>query len=262
MNQAQVLVTTLAEIHELKPYAEPVPRETPRARASLRRWRAGTEPPPPDAAADDLVLVQRLRQGDEAAFTSLVDQYHGSLLRLARAHVADRETAEEVVQETWVGVLEGLERFEGRSSLKTWIFRILTNKAKTRGVRESRHVTFSATLPSDDEAEEPAVDPSHFRAHGHWTDYWTTYPQPWDERTPERVLLSREATAYLEQAIEALPPNLRQVLLLRDVEGLASHEVCTLLNLSDANQRVLLHRARSRVRRALERYLEGGQTPA
>jgi len=206
-------------------------------------------------------LLSRLRAGDEAAFASLVDQHHSSLLRLAMAHVPDRSVAEEVVQETWIGVLEGLDRFEGRSSLKTWIFRILTNKAKTRGVRESRHTTFSDLGTSHDDSDEPSIDPSRFRSSGHWTDYWASYPQPWDEETPEKVFLTKEGAAYLEQAIEALPSNLRRILILRDVEGLDSKEVCDILGISEVNQRVMLHRARSRVRGALERYVEEGQKP-
>ena len=213
------------------------------------------------AGAEELRLLERLRQGDEAAFASLVDRHHNSLLRLAMAHVSDHSVAEEVVQETWIGVMEGLDRFEGRSSLKTWIFRILTNKAKTRGVRESRHVSFSP-LAADDGSDEPAVDPSQFRTTGHWAGYWTSYPQPWDENTPEKLLLSKEGTTFLEQAIEALPPKLRQVIVMRDVEGLSSEEACNVLGISETNQRVLLHRARSRVRKALEKYLQGGIRPA
>lgn len=262
MSQAHASAVMLAEIQNLTPSAEPCPASRSRPSIDGHERQAQRQPSLLQTTSEDLDLVERLRRGEESAFTWLVDRYHGSLLRLALAHVADRETAEEVVQETWLGVLEGLDRFEGRSSLRTWVFRILTNKAKTRGVRESRHVTFSDTAPLDDEADEPAVDPSQFRSHGHWTDYWSTYPQPWDERTPERVLLSQEATACLEEAIEALPPNLRRVLIMRDVEGLDSKDVCAILDITETNQRVLLHRARSRVRRALERYLEGGTTAA
>ena len=211
---------------------------------------------------DELRQLERLRSGDESAFASLVDRHHGALIRLARAYVSDHSIAEEVVQETWIGVLEGLDRFEGRSSLKTWIFRILTNKAKTRGVRESRHVSFSPCEASDDSPEEPAVDPARFRTTGHWTGYWASYPQPWDEHTPEKLLLSKEGTAFLEQAIEALPAKLQQIIVMRDVEGLSSEEACNILGVSETNQRVLLHRARSRVRRAIEKYLEGGARPA
>jgi len=212
-------------------------------------------------APDELHLLERLRQGDEAAFASLVDRHHGALIRLAMAYVSDHSIAEEVVQETWIGVLEGLDRFEGRSSLKTWIFRILTNKAKTRGVRESRHVSFSPLAASEENPEEPAVDPTRFQTTGHWAGYWVSYPQPWDENTPEKLLLSQEGTTFLEQAIEALPPKLRQIIVMRDVEGLSSEEACNILGISETNQRVLLHRARSRVRKTLEKYLEGGVRP-
>src|SRR5918996_5862754 len=150
--------------------------------------------------SEELRLLERLRRGDEAAFASLVDRHHGALIRLARAYVSDHSIAEEVVQETWIGVLEGLDRFAGRSSLKTWIFRILTNKAKTRGVRESRHISFSPPA-ADDGSDEPAVDPSQFQTTGH-TGYWSSYPQPWDDNTPEKLLLSKEGAMFLEQGIE------------------------------------------------------------
>ena len=128
------------------------------------------------ANAEEFRLLERLRQGDEAAFASLVDRHHNALLRLAMAHVPDRSIAEEVVQETWIGVLEGLDRFEGRSSLKTWIFRILTNKAKTRGVRESRHVSFSPLEGAAEGSDEPAVDPARFQSTGCWVDHWAVLP--------------------------------------------------------------------------------------
>jgi len=214
------------------------------------------------SAPEEIGLLERLRQGDEAAFASLVDRHHGALLRLAMAYVSDRSIAEEVVQETWMGVLEGVDRFEGRSSLKTWIFRILTNKAKTRGVRESRHVSFSPLAASEENPEEPAVDPTRFQTTAQRAGYWVSYPQPWDENTPEKLLLSQEGTTFLEQAIEALPGKLRQIIVMRDVEGLSSDEACNILGISETNQRVLLHRARSRVRKALEKYLEGGVRPA
>jgi RNA polymerase sigma-70 factor (ECF subfamily) len=208
------------------------------------------------ASPEDLRMAERLRAGDEPAFQDLVDRYHGSMIRVALAHVSDRSVAEEVVQDVWMAVLEGLDRFEGRSSLKTWIFSILSNKAKTRGVRESRSVPASSLVREDEEADEPAVDPSRWRQSGHWKDYWAEYPQPWDEGTPEKVLLDKEGAALLEQAIVALPPRLKQIIILRDVEGLEAEEVCAILAVSDANQRVLLHRARARVRTMLEGYME------
>ena len=213
------------------------------------------------ARNDELDRISILRNGVEAAFGALVEQYHTSRIGLALAYVSDLSVAEEVVQETWLAVLEGIGRFEGRSSLKTWIFKILTNKAKTRGVRERRHMSVSP-LDSNDGSDEPAVEPSQFRSRGHWADYWDEYPQSWNEATPEKHLLTKECAAYLQQAIAQLPANLRQVLIMRDVEGLSSKDVCDMLSLSEANQRVLLHRARSRVRRALDQYMTGGIRPA
>ncbi len=205
---------------------------------------------------DDATLLQALRDGDEAAFAALVERHHAALLRLAMTFVPGQAVAEEVVQDTWIAVLEGVSRFEGRSSLKTWIFRILTNQAKTRGVRERRTVPVSPLGPSAD--DEPAVDPERFQSSGYWTGHWAAPPASWEENTPERLLLTKECGQHLEKAIEALPPVQRQVLTLRDVDGLSSEDVCNVLEISETNQRVLLHRARSRVRRSLERYLEGG----
>jgi len=202
------------------------------------------------ASTDDLLLVQRLLDHNEAAFESLVERYHSPLIRLAIVFVGDQAVAEEVVQETWIGVLNGLPSFEGRSSLKTWIFSILSNKAKTRGVRERRSIPFSA-LADPDAADDAAVDPARFASNGSWT----TAPARWDDLTPERLLLSHESRAYLQAAIDELPPNQRAVVTLRDIEGLDSAEVCNVLSISETNQRVLLHRGRSRLRAALERYL-------
>lgn len=213
--------------------------------------------------SDEHHLVEALRNGDEAAFAALVERYHGSLLRLALAFVPGHAVAEEVVQETWVGVLEGLARFEERSSLKTWIFRILINRAKTRGERERRYVPFTSSEDPDADAEEAAVEAARFRQEGFMSGHWALPPDRWDDKTPERLLLNSEARKYLEQAIEALPQQQRQVITLRDVEGLTAEEACNILALSETNQRVLLHRARSKVRRALERYLnrESGRDP-
>jgi len=215
--------------------------------------REQTEPAGPRAFKDDRRLVEALRSGDEAAFASLLTRYHASLLRLAMAFVPSRAVAEEVVQEIWLGVLQGISGFEGRSSLKTWIFQILTNRAKSRGAREYRSVPFSQLENPGSSPEKPAVDSAWFMSDGHWVNH----PQRWDEDTPEKLLLSKEARLYIEKAIESLPPNQRKVITFRDVEGLSSEEVCNILELSETNQRVLLHRARSSVRRALERYLDG-----
>jgi RNA polymerase sigma-70 factor, ECF subfamily len=216
---------------------------------------SGTASPP--AVSDrERQLIEALRNGDEAAFTSLVEEYYGPLLRLAMLYVSSRAVAEEVVQETWIGVLQGLDRFEGRSSLKTWIFRILTNIAKTRAQREGRSIPFSALVEREAAGEESAVEPERFLPPDHpdWPGSWSAPPRPWED-VPEDRLLSLETREQIRRAIEALPPVQREVISLRDVEGWPSQDVCNLLGISETNQRVLLHRARSRVRRALERYL-------
>jgi RNA polymerase sigma-70 factor (ECF subfamily) len=201
------------------------------------------------AAAGERDLVEALRHGDEAAFASLVDELTPSMLRVARMYVSSQAVAEEVVQEAWVGVLRGIDRFESRSSLKTWIFRILTNTAKTRGIREARSVPFSS-LADDD---EPAVDPDRFLGDGsRFPGHWAAPPRPWEGG--ER-LLEREALELVEREIAKLPPAQAVVITMRDVEGLGSDEVCNALDISETNQRVLLHRARSKVRRALEEYM-------
>jgi RNA polymerase sigma-70 factor, ECF subfamily len=208
----------------------------------------------PLAQENEQQLLAALRAGDEDAFAALVDRYHASLVRLARMYVRQRSVAEEVAQETWLAVLNGIDRFEGRSSLKTWLFRILTNRAKTRGERESRSVPFSSMGDPD----EPAVDPDRFRAEGEpYAGGWKEFPVPW-EGDPEERLLAGEARALILQTIEQLPPNQRAVITLRDIEGFDADDVCNVLEVSDTNQRVLLHRARSKVRRGLEQYLEEG----
>jgi RNA polymerase sigma-70 factor (ECF subfamily) len=201
---------------------------------------------------DERQLCAALRRGDEAAFLELVSLYHAPLRRLALSYVRTAAVADEVVQETWLGVIRGIGSFEGRSSLKTWIYRILTNTAKTRAERESRTVPLSALTPGED-GDEPAVDPSRFldQQHARWPGHWASPPARWDE-LPEEHLAGRETLDALENAIEALPPMQRQVIVLRDIEGWEAAEVCELLDLSEANQRVLLHRARSKVRQALE----------
>ena len=211
------------------------------------------------ASADELRQIEALRYGDEAAFASLLDQYHASLVRLAQIYVSSQAVAEEVAQETWLGVLQGLDRFEGRSSLKTWIFHILTNRAKTRGQREARSVPFSDLIDAALELDEPSVDPSRFRPPDDpdWPGHWAANPQSWDQ-VPEQQFLSQETKERILTAIAILPPNQREVITLRDIEGWNSAEVCTVLGLSEANQRVLLHRARSKVRRTLELYFGEG----
>jgi RNA polymerase sigma-70 factor (ECF subfamily) len=207
------------------------------------------------AVEDDLRLATAAQQGDERAFEALVDRYNASLLRVAMLYLRDRSVAEEVVQETWLGVIRGLDRFERRSLLRTWIFRILTNTAKTRAVRESRSVPFSA-LATTEAADGPSVDPERFRgADDRWSGHWASPPQSWAE-LPEGRLVSKETLGVVREAIAALPLMQAKVITLRDVEGWSSEEVCALLELSEGNQRVLLHRARSKVRSQLERYLD------
>ncbi len=202
---------------------------------------------------DDDALLAALRRGEESAFVQLLERYQGAMLRLARLYVGDWTTAEEVVQETWLGALRGLDRFEGRSSLKTWLFTILTNRAKTRAVRDGRTIPFSVL--EETESPEPAVDPERFHPLDHpAAGHWVSLPQPWRE-LPETRLLADETRERLQAAIEALPPMQRTVLTLRDVEGWSPEEVCNTLAISETNQRVLLHRARAKVRSALEAYL-------
>jgi RNA polymerase sigma-70 factor (ECF subfamily) len=201
----------------------------------------------PVATPDDLRRVEALRARDEAVFTELVDEYGRTMLSLARMIVRDRAVAEEVVQEAWLNVLRGLDRFEGRSSLKTWILRILTNTAKTRAMREGRTIPFSSI--ADDEA---AVDPGRFVEEGRWRGYWAAPVSSW--QLPEGRLLAAEEVAVIERAIAELPPLQASVVTMRDVVGCESTEVCNVLDLSESNQRVLLHRGRSRIRAALEEY--------
>jgi RNA polymerase sigma-70 factor, ECF subfamily len=210
---------------------------------------------PVAVAHDDATLCAALRRGDERAFEQLLDRYHTPLRRFAMTYVRNAAVADEVVQETWLAVVRGIERFEGRSSLKTWIFQILVNTAVTRAERESRTVPLSAFEASND--EEPAVDPSRFldESHGRWPGHWAAPPSRWNE-LPEDALLGHETLDVLWDAIAALPEMQRRVITLRDVEGCSADEVCELLELSEANQRVLLHRARSKARAALEAHFD------
>jgi RNA polymerase sigma-70 factor (ECF subfamily) len=205
------------------------------------------------AAERDARLLAALRAGDEDAFGTFVRRHHASLRRVARMYVSTEAVAEEVVQETWLAVIAGLDRFEQRASLKTWLFHILANKAKTRGTRERRSTPFASLAGAG--ADEPSVAPERFQGDGDaWPGHWASPPRPWED--PERRLQSLEARARLRAAIQALPDVQQAVLTLRDVEGLDAGEVCALLDLTDGNQRVILHRARARVRTELERYFE------
>ncbi|MDT6986333.1 RNA polymerase sigma factor [Streptomyces lusitanus] len=216
---------------------------------------AGAPQLPPDN-----VLVERLRDGDEEMFALVLDAWSGGMLRLARSFVSTRESAEEAVQDTWLAVIKGIGDFEGRSSLKTWVYRILVNTAKARGTKESRTVPFTSLLP---EEEGPTVDPARFRGPGEpHPGHWAVgqEPRPW--HIPEDHVLRGEVRGVLTEAINELPPRLRTVITLRDVAGYGSEEVCTLLDISPGNQRVLLHRARAALRGKLEMYLSGAREVA
>jgi len=204
----------------------------------------------PAKQRSDGALVQALLAKDERAAEQLIERYGGPMKRLAFNLVGSRAVADEVVQETWIAVLRGIDRFEGRSSLKTWVYRILINTAKTRAQREARSIPFSAAAGGD----EPSVDPDRFlgpehRQHGGWS----LGPSDW--ATPEEELLGGETREVIMRAIDELPESQRAVITMRDVEGLPSEEVAAALEISQGNERVLLHRARSTVRRAIERHL-------
>lgn len=192
------------------------------------------------SADDDGELVARLRAGDEQAFVLLVARHHSAMLRLARTFVPSAAVAEEVVQDTWVGVVRGIDRFAGRSSFKTWLLTILVNRARSTGMREHRSIAIGDGAPS--------VDGSRFDSDG----AWMSPPVHWTEDSDERIL-AEELTGPIRIALNALPSRQREVVTLRDVEGLSSHEVCEVLDISEGNQRVLLHRGRSHLREALER---------
>ena len=200
---------------------------------------------------DDGALLARLRAGDEETFVALVDGWSGSMLRLARQYVATPSVAEEVVQETWLAVLEGLDRFRGEASLRTWVYRILVNQAKRRGIRERRTVPFASLVVED---EGPTVDPARFQGAGDpHPGGWREFPEEW----PEQVALTREVREVVTSAMTELPDRQRIVVALRDLDGHTADEVCDLLDISAGNQRVLLHRGRAVVRAHLERYLAG-----
>jgi RNA polymerase sigma-70 factor, ECF subfamily len=202
-----------------------------------------------NTAADE-VIVGRLRRRDEAAFVALVDSWSRGMLRAARAYVASAESAEDVVQETWLAVLRGIDRFEGRSSLRTWVYRILINIAKTPGVQESRTIPVAGLMADDG---GPTVDPARFRGPDDpYPGHWKEFPQAWPAVDTE--IERREVRSRIEAAVRDLPHRQRIVITLRDIEGYSSAEVCTILEISAANQRVLLHRARAAVRGRLEEY--------
>ena len=208
---------------------------------------------PARMAVSDEQTLTALRAGDERTFRDLFARSYPMMKRVARAYVASDAVAEEIVQETWMAIVTGIDRFEGRSALGTWIFSILTNQAKTHSAREKRALPFSSIARAD--AEEPAVDPDRFQKDDDaWPGHWATPPRPWQK--PERRLLSLEARDHLKAALAQLPDRQRLIVGLRDIEGHSAEEVCELLGLSQENQRVLLHRGRSRLRAVLEEYLD------
>jgi len=201
-----------------------------------------------EVPGEDAGLVARLRAGEEEAFALLVDSWSASMLRLARSIVSTEATAAEVVQETWLAVVASVDGFEGRSSLRTWVYRILVNAAKRRAAQEQRAVPWASLRLTD----EPTVDPDVFQgADEPYPGHWRSFPEPW----PEQVTLSREVLRVIRAAVERLPAQQRAVITLRDIEGCTGPETCELLDLSEGNQRVLLHRARAAVRREIADYL-------
>jgi len=218
-----------------------------------------TRPPAPltvpmtVATREETQLLARLRSGDADAFETLVGRYHAQLKRLARAFVSTEASAEEVVQDTWVAVLDGLDAFEERSSLGTWISRILINRSKTKGIREARMTPFSAMGDGDpDEAADSVVEASRFDDRGKWS----APPDRWEDETPEQLVGNQEAMALLDAELRQLPERQRVVVVLRDTLGWTAQDVCNALEINETNQRVLLHRARSRLRARLEQHLD------
>lgn len=202
-------------------------------------------------------LISALRRGDERAFETLIMRHHTSLLRLAGVWVGDVSAAEEVVQETWMAVVQGLHLFQGRSSLQSWIFGILANKAKRRATRENRSHPFSSYQANTEWGDSPEISPDHFFPPGHeWAGHWT-HPLADEQSCPEPRVLAEEAGGYIMERIDELPAHYRSAILLRDLHGLTTEETCGMLGISAGNLRVILHRARTRLRMALEPYLRG-----
>jgi RNA polymerase sigma-70 factor, ECF subfamily len=205
-------------------------------------------------ADDEAAFVGRLRAGDARAFEEAVERFYPAMIAVARVYVRSAAVAEEVVQDAWLGVLRGLERFEGRSSLRAWVLQIVANIARTRAVREARSRPFSSFELA---GNEPAVEPERFRGPDDpFPGHWRSYPTDW-RTLPEQQLLTRETLDVVQRAIEELPTAQRMVITMRDIAGCTSEEVCEALDISSGNQRVLLHRARARVRAKLERHLDG-----
>jgi RNA polymerase sigma-70 factor (ECF subfamily) len=209
-------------------------------------------------ADDDAELLSALKQRDERAFVALVERYQRPLLRLALVYCRSLAIAEEIVQDTWLGMIQGIDRFEGRASLKTWLFQILVNRARTRAEREGRDVSFSSLAEQAKAPGEPAVPPERFRPiDDKWPNNWALPPHSWGE-SADAGLLAGETMDLVKRAIAQLPSAQQQVITLRDIEGWPAEDVCNVLMISETNQRVLLHRARSRVRGALEGHFNDG----
>jgi RNA polymerase sigma-70 factor (ECF subfamily) len=207
---------------------------------------------------DDDAIVARLRAGDEDAFRELLDRYDAPLRRVARTYVATDSAADEVVADTWLGVLKGIDRFEQRSSLKTWIFRILMNIARTRGTRDKRSIPFSSLGPEDDDT--PTIAPERFQGpDGAHPGGWVAFPTRWHDH-PEVRALAHETLDVVRDALDTLPASQQEVVRLRDLEGWTRAEVCNALGLTETNQRVLLHRGRAKLRAALERYFDKAES--
>jgi RNA polymerase sigma-70 factor, ECF subfamily len=213
--------------------------------------------PSREVVSADEQIVAALRAGDEDAFRHLFERNHAKMKRVARGYVDSDAVAEEVVQETWMAVVAGIDRFQGRSAFGTWMFSILTNQAKTHHTRERRAVPLSSFAADDESA--PVLDADRFQTDDDaWPGHWATPPRPWQK--PERRLLSLETRAQLRHALDQLPERQRVIVGLRDVEGVSAEEVCELLDLSQENQRVLLHRGRARLRAELEQYFDEDPT--
>lgn len=202
----------------------------------------------------DGLFLQQLRSGNPEALRSLVERHHAALVGLAQTVVKNRAAAEDVAQETWLAVIANIGSFEGKSALSTWIIAILLNKARTHARKEGRYTEL--VMDDDGDREGPAVPATRFDASGHWTDP----PASLDSLNPERIFAGRELWQHVRAAIDRLPAGQKAVILMRDVEGHSSTETCKLLNLSAENQRILLHRARARIRNELENLVRGGQT--